>query len=165
MEITGCDLVIFTTVAPRDVFARVFAAILSRWPQALVDATSGDIRAEAIADFPVDRLPEETGHLIFFRDAAMVRHMDEEAYAPMDDGDGPFAVVTRIRKSVDFEVAGINELFAEDHRTSIASPPEPYQAWICSPRIIEVTVITPADPLVNGFSSWILRKVRRCCST
>lgn len=165
MEITGWDLVIFTTVAPRDVFARVLTVILSRWPMALVHASAGDIHAESVREFPVGHLPEEKGHFIFFRDAAMVRHTEEAAYAPMDDGDGPFAVISRVRKDVEFEVAGLNELNAADHFDSIGRPPDPYQAWVCSPQIVEITVVTPGDPSAKGFSSWILGEVKRCCSS
>ena len=37
MEITGWDSVVFTFNPPREVFARVLAAVLARWPAALVD--------------------------------------------------------------------------------------------------------------------------------
>lgn len=164
MEITGWDSVVFTTASPRDVFVRVLAAILARWPRALVDAGEGDIDAVPISEFPIDRLPEERGQLIFFRDAEMVRHTEREAYASMADGDGPFMLISRIRKDVEFEIVGLGESNAADHRSSAARPPDPYPAWICSPWIIEITVVTPGDPSAAGFSSWVLSEVKHCCS-
>jgi hypothetical protein len=111
MEVTGCDLVVFTFTSPREVFIRIRASILARWPAALVDGFEGlPPVPEPLADVPVERLPAGRGHLLFYRDTAMARHMDEAAYVPMADGDGPFAVATRVRQAIEFEVAGLNAI-------------------------------------------------------
>lgn len=164
MEITGCDLVVFTFMPPREVFARIFASVLARWPAALVDGfDEPSAGPKQMAQVPSERLPVERGHLIFYRDRAMARHMDEAAYVPMADGDGPFAVITRVRRAVEFEMAGLNELHAADHTPGGVRPPDPYRAWICTPELIEVTVVTPGDPDSHAFSSWVLGEVKRAC--
>ena len=164
MEITGCDSVVFTFTRPREVFARVFGSVLARWPAALIDwfdePPSGP---EPLAGVPAGRLPTEAGHLLFYRDAAMARHMNEAAYVPMADGDGPFAVIARIRRDVEFEVSGLNELRAANHTPGGVRPPGPYQAWLCTPEVIEVTAVTPDDPASQAFSSWVLAEVKRAC--
>jgi hypothetical protein len=110
--------------------------------------------------FPTGSLP----HPIFYRDGAMARHMEDHAYAPMADGDGPFAVITRERRDVVFELAGLSELSAADHTPGGPRPPDPYRAWLCSPLVVEVTAVTPADPAAHPFSVWVLDEVKRACS-
>ncbi len=164
MEITGWDSVVFTFTPHREVFARVLASVLVRWPSALVDDLDAPARPpESAAEFQVERLPTAPGHLLFYRDADMARHMDDAAYAPMADGDGPFAVLTRDRRDVVFEIAGLDEVWAANHTPGGPHPPEPYQAWLCSPLVIEVTAVTPDDPSSQSFSSWVLAEVKRAC--
>jgi hypothetical protein len=161
VEITGCDLVIFTFTQPLDVFARVRTSVLVRWPAALVDGfdepPTGPMLLSAV---PAERL---RGHLLFYRDAAMARHADDLAYVPMTDGDGPFAVAARVRRGVEFELAGLTELHATDRDPAGVRPPKPYCAWLCTPEVIEVTAVTPGDPASHPFSSWVLGEVKRAC--
>ncbi len=164
MEITGWESVIFTTTPPQVVFERVVASVLSRWPAALVEGlgpSSG--RPEPVASVAAERFPNGPGHPIFYRDAAMVRHMEEVAYAPMSDGDGPFAVITRERRDVVFAVVGLDERWAADHTPGGPLPPDPYRAWVCSPLLVEVTAVTPGDPASHPFSSWVLAEIKRAC--
>ena len=67
MEITGCDLIVFTFAAPQDVFARFFASILGRWPSALMDDTDGPPRGKPVAGLAVDQLPDGEAFVIFYR--------------------------------------------------------------------------------------------------
>lgn len=165
MEITGWDSVVFTFTPPREVFARMFASVLARWPAALVDGfdepPSGP---EPLAGLPAARRPAGPGHLLFYRDRAMARHMDEAAFVPTTDEDGPFAVITRIRRGIEFEVSGLDERRAADHDPCGVRPPDPYRAWLCTPELVEVTVVTPGDPESHPFSSWVLAEVKRACS-
>jgi len=166
MEITGCDSVVFTFTRPRAVFARLLVAVVARWPGASVDdldAPGSD--PEPVAGFPVGRLPDGPGWLLFYRDAAMARHMKEAAYTPMADGDGPFAVITRVRRDIEFEASGLSELRASDHTPGSTRPRNPYRAWLCGPEVVEVTAVTPDDPDTQAFSAWVLAEVKRACST
>jgi len=162
VEITGWDNVIFTTAAPRDVFARLLSAVLVRWPDALVDVEDGEIQAKRVRGFSADRLPTERASWLFFRDAAMLQHMEDAAYSPMVHGEGPFAVISRARRKIEFDVSGVDERNSEDG-VGNAMPPEPYQAWICAPEIVEITVVTPGDPAELDFARWALGEVKRCC--
>jgi hypothetical protein len=165
VEITGWDTVIFTTTPPRTVFERVVASVLSRWPAALVDGFGPvGTKPEPVAGVAAERFTSGPGHPIFYRDATMARHMEEVAYAPMADGDGPFAVITRERQDVVFAVSELDEQWAADHTPGGPLPPDPYRAWLCSPLLIEVTAVTPGDPALHPFSSWVLAEVKRACS-
>lgn len=163
MDITGCDLVIFTFTPPRDVFARVLASVLTRWPGALMEDTDGPSGGKPVAGFPRDQLPDGKAFVIFYRDAALVRHMEDAAYVPMPDGDGPFAVATRFRRDVEFAISELDEKHAANHRPGGVRPPDPYPAWLCSATLIEVTAVTPGDPDVLPFASWVLNEVKRAC--
>lgn len=163
MEITGCDLVVFTFAPPRDVFARFFASILVRWPGALMDDTDGPIRCKPVAGLTGDQLPNGEAFVNFYRDVAMVRHVEEAAYVPMADDDGPFAVVTRYRRDVEFAISELDETHAENHTPGGIRPPDPYPAWLCSPTVLEVTAVTPGDPDELPFASWVLNEVKRAC--
>jgi hypothetical protein len=163
MDITGCDLVVFTFTPPREVFARVLGSVLARWPGALMDDTDGPPSGKPVAGFPREQLPDGEAHVIFYRDDAMLRHMEAAAYVPMLDGDGPFAVLTRIRRDVEFAVSGLDEKHAANHTPRGVRPPDPYPAWLCSPTVIEVTAVTPGDPASLPFASWVLNEVKRAC--
>jgi hypothetical protein len=162
VEITGCDSVVFTVARPQEVFAHVRESVLARWPAALVDGFDERPKTgpEPLSGVPAGRL---RGHLLFYRDAAMAWHASEFAYVPMADGDGPFAVIGRLRRGVEFEIAGLNELRAADRSPGGPRPPKPYRAWLCSPEVIEVTAVTPGDPMSHAFSSWVLGEVKRAC--
>jgi hypothetical protein len=165
VEITGWDSIVFTFTPPREVFARVRASILARWPAALVDGfDESPSGPKPLAGVPVERLPAGPGHLLFYQDAAMARHMNEAAYAPMADGDGAFAVATRVRRDVEFMVSGLDEWRAADRDPDGVRPPKPYLAWLCTPEVIEVTAVTPGDPESHPFSTWVLGEVKRACS-
>ncbi len=87
--------------------------------------------------------------------------MAEAAYAPMADGDGPFAVIARARRKVEFRIARLEEL-------RVAGEPEfpgvePYAAWLCSPSVFEITLVTPDDPERQPFSVWACESVRQAC--
>src|SRR4051794_5444560 len=106
MDVTGWDTVIFTCQQPREVYRRVLGWVAQRWPEAFADVTvdglhgSGSPPPVPLTGIPSERLPTEEGDAFFYRDATMIRHMDEFAFAPMADGDGPFMVVSRVRRNV-----------------------------------------------------------------
>ena len=167
MDITGCNTVIFTNRSPAEIVRLLSASVLERWPTALVEnlsdtdpevpLPSGPHLATA---FPFALLSSEDWHLLFYRDEAMIRHMDDEAYTPMADGDGPFAVIARPRIGIEFRIETLTELRTEVEPDRNV---EPYSAWLCSPSLTEVTVVTPDDPDIHPFSSWTCDMVRRAC--
>jgi hypothetical protein len=57
----------------------------------------------------------------------------------------------------------LDELCAAEHTPGGVRPPDPYQAWLCTPKVIEVTAVTPGDPESHPFSSWVMSEVKRAC--
>jgi hypothetical protein len=165
VEITGWDSVVFTFTPPRVVFARILASVLLRWPAALVEnLDESQSGPERVVGFSAARLPTEAGDLSFYRDAAMAGHQDQAGYVSMPDGDGPFRVIARLRRDVEFEMSGLDELRVVDEPPGGALPPDSYQAWLCTPVVFEITAVTPGDPTRDQFSSWVLSMVKRACS-
>ena len=115
------------------------------------------------ADLTPDRLPDGPGVLLFVRDAAMARHMEDHAYVPMSNGAGPFAIHARVRRRVEFNCEGLDELRVTDDPLPVGRAPEPYRAWLCSPVVYEITAVTPGDPDEHPFSAWVLETVKRAC--
>ncbi len=165
MSFTGCDSIVFTFESPLTVFARMLAAVLDRWPGVLVKYIDRELAASAPvpgAAMTPPQLPDEGWVFLYVRDTAMSRHMDEYTYVPMADGDGPFAVHCRIRRGVEFRCEGLDEVRVTDDPPNVHQI-EPYQAWVCSPIVHEITAVTPGDPDQHPFSAWVLESVKRAC--
>jgi hypothetical protein len=166
MEITGYDLVVFTFEPPRQVFTRILASVLVRWPGALVQNLDGGAEAPVTpgASLTPQQLPAGAGVLLFLRDEAMNRHMEAHTYVPMADGEGPFAVWARVRREVELACSSVDELQVRDEPPRGGRSPEPYPAWLCSPIVYEITAVTPGDPDEHPFSAWVLGVFKRACS-
>jgi hypothetical protein len=160
VEISGWDTIIFTFTPPHVVFERLLAAVLARWPAAIVDLEPAAAGLQPVAEITAAQCLKSEWPL-FHRDTAMAQHMQQHGYAPMADGDGPFAVIVRERKDIEFEIAGINELQAADHQQSVGQPPSGYHAWLCGPLVYEITAVTPSDPTADLFSACVLAEVKR----
>ncbi|HET6575360.1 MAG TPA: hypothetical protein VFG68_17265 [Fimbriiglobus sp.] len=99
--------------------------------------------------------------LLAVRDSEMDQFFDENAYAVMPDGEGPFALWWRVRSRVAFKCGTVDEVEAGDKGP--VGGPEPYTAWLCGPSIGELTVVTPDDPETHPFSRWLCETVRAAC--
>jgi hypothetical protein len=164
---TGWDEVVYTFRPPREVHERFRAMLAARWPGAVVeDLDVPGSAPEPLAGYGRDRLPDPSGELLYYRDAAMVRHMDEEAYVPMADGEGPFALISRVRREVELRIDGVHEVHKAREGPPDplgGKPPEPYLAYRSTPLVYEMTVVLPQCPEELPFSRWVLDRVIRAC--
>jgi hypothetical protein len=161
MEITGWDTVVYTFEQPRMVFRRVLNTVLVRWPKAVVlDEPKFD--RVAVQTFDDDQLPYERADWIILRDHVMDRHMEKHAYSLMPDGDGPLGLLVRKRCAVEFQCEKLTEFQVNDEELRVGQI-DPYPAWLCSPVVFEVTVITPGDPEKHSFCAWACQTVREAC--
>jgi hypothetical protein len=162
MEVTGWDTVIYTFERPGKVIRRILDAVLVRWPKALVldDPKVGCVAARSLGD---DHLTRERVDWILLRDQAMDGHMEKHAYALMADGDGPFGLLVRKRCAVEFRFENLAELQVTDEKPRVGQI-DPYPAWLCSPVVFEVSVVTPDDPGKQPFCAWACRVVREACT-
>lgn len=134
--------------------------VQERWPGVLISIGYDGVVHPYRGRFLKDDLPEDEASLCIARDEAMMKHWDRHGYKRMRDGDGPFAIIYRVRQNIDFQLLKVTEP-REDPRGPL--PPEPYAARFASPRIVEFTVVTPDAPEDDRFASWILGVVCRAC--
>jgi hypothetical protein len=163
MDITGHDSVIFTFAPPRSIFSHILKSILTRWPAALIAHANTPLSCKPVVSLPPDQIPAGDAFVLFYRDPAMLQHMKKAAYTSMPDGDGPFAVITRLRRDVEFAISTLTELHAADHTPGGIRPPDPYPTWLCSPTVLEVSAVTPDHPDSSPFAAWVLGQVRQAC--
>jgi hypothetical protein len=160
MHPTGWDTVIFTTAHPLRVVAEFLAAMAGWWPSAHGEVhTKSDRQVVSHLDFPEEKLPANLEVVLVFRDRAMNEHCEENGYVPMSDGDGPVALWARERPEVAFKIGRLAEVRAGDRLLEVA----PYPAWLISPSVYELTVVTPADPEEHAFSASVLQVVVEAC--
>jgi hypothetical protein len=160
MEFEGYDTVIFTTTRPGEVFAAFIGSLSTRWPAARFSLGWGDrpfLDRDRIA---AEDLPAEAGELFAVRDREMEEHFAERSCTPMPEGEGPVAILARVRPCVVFRCERLDEVRANDRRPGEV---EPYLAWLCCPSLYEVTVVTPAAPGGDPFSGWACEAVRAAC--
>jgi hypothetical protein len=157
MELTGYDTVIFSDSEPRQVFSVFLAALLHRWPNALVDLESEAGRLIGSHTLAVEaKMPEFEGQLLVFRDATMKDHCEQHGYTPMADGDGPVALWLRTREAVRFKFDNLDEIWSQPVQVGKV---EPYSGWLCSSSIRELTIVTPDSPERDAFSMWAIETV------
>jgi hypothetical protein len=160
MEFEGYDTVIFTTTRPREVFATFIDSLSSRWPAARFSLGWGDGPFVGRDGIAVENLPAEAGEVFAVRDREMEGHFTERSYTPMLDGEGPVAILARVRPGVAFRCERLDEVRADDRRPGEV---EPYSAWLCCPSLYEITVITPAAPSRDSFSARVCEAARAAC--
>ena len=151
MEITGYDNVIFTCMNPRGPVREALECLKERWGG--LKLTDGKL-----IPLSIDEFSEECGFILALRDERMGQFMEEHGYEVMEDGDGPVAFLSRKRGPVSFELGNVKEVIKED-RLNI----DPYDAWLCSSILFEITVITPRSPSSDAFSAWIFERTRHAC--
>jgi hypothetical protein len=171
MEITGYDNVVFTTRTNAQI-VRAFAADLRpRWPSAIIDVAFDPMTMD-LKGITWDRLDGLLNDLASDRyigvylvqDRAMEVDMEKRGYAPGAGGEGPLALCVLTRPGVRFEAHRLEEVWAADRDRNTGSV-DPYNAWLCSPSLQEVTLVTPDEPRRGNFSRWAHEVVLKACST
>jgi hypothetical protein len=91
----------------------------------------------------------------------MKKHHEEQGYSLDASGEGPFPVHFRKRKEVVFELGNINERSCRDKTIGTI---DPYSGWLCSPEVLEVSIVTPSNPENDLFSKWVVAQVISSCT-
>lgn len=168
MEPTGWDNVVFTFRHGYEVAAEMVVELFRRWPETTMDlwdeddsrpgeTFSGAASAEACSQAAL-RLRH--GSLMIYTEARFRERHDELGYT-VDGNGGSFALLFRRRTGVRFDVAKVSEQQADD-RAEFGFP-RPYDAVFATPEVVEMTIVTPLDPVANPFSKQIFELlVERC---
>jgi hypothetical protein len=90
----------------------------------------------------------------------MAAFFEQEGYSLMPSADGPISFYICKRHNVLFDPPHLIEIQRGDERkTSI----RPYNAWLCSESITELTAVTPENPKTDPFSQWAVQVLFMSC--
>jgi hypothetical protein len=167
MDISGTDNIVYTTNPIIIIASRFLEMVRPKWPALSIDLS---FRPDTM-DFTgldletavnkVRRISNEQRlELFFLQDDAMRAHREEFGYALTRSGDGPFALYIKSREHVQMKTDSIVDVRAAAESIDVV---EPFPAWICSPSLREVSIVTPADPMTNLFSQWLLELTLKVC--
>lgn len=165
MDITGYDTVVFSWVSHEAFVTSLVSRIKQIWRGLIIDIELLDSGEKShgvslgIEFFNAIR-NERHSIIYFFRDAVMKEHLDNHGYTLDFVNEGPFAIHLRKRKSVIFTLLNVAE-FASGEKS--VGTIDPYEAWLCSPEVLEITLVSPGDPNDNGFSKQILVQIIESC--
>jgi hypothetical protein len=163
MDITGYDTVVFSWSAHASFLTSLVLLIKRLWPGLIIDVelldSNGKIYGLEVES--LDALSKERHSIIYFyRDDTMKQHLESYGYNLDLSKEGPFAIHLRKRKKVVFALQNITELTSVENDIGII---EPYPAWLCSPEVLEITLVSPDNPIENGFSKQILAYIIKSC--
>ncbi len=166
MDITGYDNVIFTFQPPDAAVKSFITSVQELWPQTSVDfieegfhqSYKGESAASDCAR-AVKIRPHAS--LYFYCNDGLRAHHEEYGYTLDRQGLGPFAVYIRVRKTIGFKLAGVDERVSDRDSPGVSAP-EPYEAWLASPFMFEVTIVTPSDDETNVFTDQVLSLALSC---
>jgi hypothetical protein len=172
----GYDTVVFSAIGLREFLLNAIPRIAEVWPSLMadvgVDWSSSDavgykaraklLNNEQILPFLDSLATYDHVELDFVRDPDMWAHFEENSYALMGSGEGPVAVLFRHRGPICFNLLKLDERYAADR--SLPGEVAPYPAWLSSPSLNEVTVVTPGDPEVDPFSKRMVEIVLAACT-
>lgn len=166
MEITGDDHVIFTFENPHAAIAEFILALQHAWPPLSIDYTEPDFQyvyAGSNAAFECGQAVKthERSSLFFYCNVSLRQHHEENGYVLDQNGIGPFAILIRKRKGVEFQLNKVEEAHS-DRDMSVAGVPEPYLAWLAARLMFEVTVVTPSHDQRSEFTDHILKTLLKC---
>ncbi|CAL9538595.1 hypothetical protein SUDANB95_04146 [Actinosynnema sp. ALI-1.44] len=157
MEITGFG----TEVVVSGFGARRLVAFVRKvgqmWPDAVVgDDRLADLDVEALGWPDVEEAVSDV--LPFARDAAMDQFWEENGYATMQDGEGPFAIFHRRQRHLDWDV---NVLRAHDAFADTVHEMQDRRRLLIGDAVI-VTIVTPEDPEEHPFSRRVVDLFLSC---
>jgi hypothetical protein len=158
MDIAGYDSVVFTSVSSENVARALTNRLLDRWPALLMDVEKLDSRQEVNAittsnDCVSAISGERHAVVYYYRDNEMRQHFRDKGWVIDVSNEGPFSIHFRQRRNGVFELSGINELCSGETRIGKV---DPYPAILCSPNLLEITLVSPGDPAIEPFSGQLL---------
>lgn len=163
MEILGFDTVVFTFRDPRTLASRIACEFRRFWPDGIQEVgLDASAKTTQVTDASLDEVAKADASicLYFARDSAMWKHFNEHSFQPFDRGEATVAILLRRRPTLLARLASVTECID----IGVPRPDiRPYDAWIASPSLVEVTCITHAGPMQDPFARTVLAMVMGAC--
>lgn len=158
MDIAGYDSVVITSASSHSVVRNFIQRLRGRWPTFLMEVEGLDAKVEREGGASnlacLSAMDGERHSIIYFyRDDEMKRHFKDHSWVLDASNEGSFSLHFRMRREVVFELAGVKELATGEKKVGHV---EPYPGILCSPTILEITLVSPGDPAEEPFSHQIL---------
>ena len=167
MQITGHDSIVFTTRQYSRIVQRFNARLLTRWPHPIVDLSFSpttldhkNIKLGTLERLLLSRNRLKWISVYVVRDVTMRTHFERHGYLPNRAGEGAFAIFLRPRPNLIIRANAVTDIQARDRERAI----EPYPAWLCSPKIREIGIVTPGNPEKHAFSKWLFEQLLQSAS-
>jgi hypothetical protein len=167
MEPTGYDTILFVFADLERVMQNILGSIRDIYTRAEFDLEHVRPDQDGIADANVEQCIAalSSEHIIIYMYVAphLRGYLEEHGYTLSPEGEGPFAMHVRRRYEIVFHMKGINE--CHDNSEPI-KPPLPYNGWLCSPVVYEITIVTPGEPDQHHASKHLIELIiNECIST
>jgi len=164
MDIASFDSVIFTCASADGIIHAFINLLREQWPIVLMDVELIDAKEERLQiSSSTECLSiiggERHSIICFYRDEQMKQHFKHVGISLDSSNEGPFCLHIRKRRKILFELAAVNELTSSEDRIGV---PEPYPAILCSPALLEITLVSPGNPTQDPFSQRIFSLVLSC---
>ncbi len=166
MDITGDDYVIFTFGNPHRAIVEFVRIMQRAWPLLSIEHTEPDFQRRfegerAAVECGEDVWAREHSSLYFYCKPGLSQFHEDNGYVLNPEGIGPFAIFIGKRKDVEFQLGKVKEIHS-DRDLSFAMPPEPYEAWLAAPELIEVTLVAPSHDGPSDFTDHIWQTLLKC---
>jgi hypothetical protein len=158
MEIAGFDSVVITSASSHGVVRKFINRLRERWPAFLMEVEGLNAKVErqgGATNLACLSVMDGERHSIiyFYRDDQMRRHFKDHSWVLDSSNEGSFSLHFRMRRQVVFELASVKELTTGEKSVGHV---DPYPGILCSPTILEITLVSPGDAAEEPFSHQIL---------
>ena len=165
MDPNGFDTVLFTANKSLELIRSVTKSVGMRWDDYIIDVDADDNMMRSSLSAVDHRLftgVELATHTIvtLLKDEQMESFFNKRSYELMANGEGAISYHFRHRQKIMFRLGELTEVRrGEGEKLAVA----PYNAWLCSGTILELTVVTPANPASDPFSKWAVQLLIDAC--
>ncbi len=165
MEPTGQDTILFTFYEPTALVESLITWVKTLYPNSQFDIesvqTSQSTTENATLSQCIDMLSDSLHTILYIYSIPILReHLEENGYVLFNAEEGPAALHVRHRHGIVLHLDGVKEVHRND---GPASPPDPYVAWICSPVVYEITIVTSGNPSTHNASKLLVEAVVNIC--
>ncbi|MBS0026930.1 hypothetical protein ACTJJ0_00690 [Chitinophaga sp. 22321] len=126
MEITGTDLIFFSTKHPSEVTGVFVNLVKQKWQDPIIDGLE-------------EYLADTSGNVDIFFEKDEEMTMEDIGFTLNKNGEGSFRLISTFHEEIDFEVAVNREIIP----MSEYSPKDPYPARMMIQHVYEYTLVLP----------------------
>lgn len=165
MELTGRDTILFTFHEPVELVKSLIIWLKTLYPNSQFDIEPVQTNQPAIENATlsqcIDMLSNSMHTILYIYSVPILRkHLEVNGFILFNAQEGPAAIHIRQRHGIVLHLDGVKEVHRDD---GPVSPPDPYVAWVCSPVVYEITIVTSGNPSTHIASKLLVEAVINIC--